>query len=201
MWKDSSANVRSQYISKSKQANKSVSSGEIKRTKLHPRICCVVLHLRWEFLSTGTQENIPPQSQLLIRQRGTEAGLAERTTRNWWFSPIPFSEQQSTVSPQAKKQMSFQSVNFLNIRKALIFRLGIVTPDLYVGLTTWKLSSHPLTPNRTWQWTYFTQEHRGSSSIIPPTQVSYRETKSRGISKPPRKKIHLVLQLSIEMDN
>lgn len=58
------------------------------------------------------------------------------------------SSKQSTIYPQAKEQMSFLLMNCLNVRETLTSRIGIGTPDLYVRLTTWKLSSPPLTQNR-----------------------------------------------------
>lgn len=81
------------------------------------------------------------------------------------------------------------------MREALCFKIGLLPQtDMWAhNLKAVIPSSHPkqdpaagLTHPGTW----------GSSSIVPPTLVSYQETEKRGIPES-RRKISLVLQLSI----
>lgn len=131
--RDSSRKYKISIYVWKKQANESVSSDEINRRKLHPRICCEGLHLRWEYRSIGTQEKIPPQSQL-IWQRNIEGGIS------WTYKElvdkshfILRAASKAAFTPRPKSKYLFYKLYFLNMREALAFRFGIGTPDLYMG--------------------------------------------------------------------
>ena len=96
----SQENVKEVHQQTWKQGNKSVSSAETERKKLHPRTCRETAHLRCKPVCIGTREKIPPHSQLMP-ERDSEQEVGWTHKKNCWFGPIAVSELQEghRVSP------------------------------------------------------------------------------------------------------